>query len=55
MGENAGKTTAQSKGKGSENVARTVGSRERFDLVIVDESKGERVRPSSGRLLLASE
>ena len=32
-----------------------VGGRETFDLVIVDESKGGRVRPSSSRLLLASE
>ena len=54
-GEKEGKTTAQRKGTGSEKVARKVGGRERFDLVVVDESKSERVRPSSSRLQLASE
>ena len=46
---------AQRKGARSEKLARNVGGREMFDLMIVDESKGERVRPSSSRLLLASE
>ena len=39
----------------SEKVARSVDGRERFDLIIVDESKSERIRPSSGRSLLGSE
>ena len=54
-GKNEGETTTQRKGTRSEKLARNVGGRETFDLLIVDESKGKRVRPSSSRSLLASE
>ena len=50
-----GKTMAQRNGTRSEEVAGNFGDGERFDLIIVGESKSEQVRPSSSRPLLTGE
>jgi hypothetical protein len=46
---------AQRKGKRSQKVAGNVGGGERFDLIIVAESKSEQVEPLLRRLLSAGE
>ena len=51
--EKEGKITAQRKGTRSSGVAGDFG--ERFDLIIVGESKSEKVRPSSSRPPLTGE